>query len=84
MYFTDRRAGARIAIALATVPIAIVANGLRVAGMGIAAHFFGSTTAEGFYHTFAGWPVFVAALGILFALQRLVLRLAPAPRFGEA
>ena len=36
-YFTDSRSSMRVAIALATIPIAIVANAARVAGTGIAA-----------------------------------------------
>src|SRR5215831_7713780 len=51
-YFADRRPLVRLAIALSTVPIAIVANGLRVAGTGVAAHYFGAAAAHGFFHTF--------------------------------
>src|SRR5207237_6491746 len=49
-YFSDRRAGVRVAIALSAVPVAILANGLRVAGTGIAAHFYGAAAAAGFFH----------------------------------
>jgi exosortase len=77
-YFTDRRQAVRIALALATVPIAIAANALRVAGTGIAAHFVGAAAAEGFLHTFSGWLMFVAAFGMLILVHRLVFRLNPA------
>ena len=79
--FTDQRLAARIAFALATIPVAVAANSLRVAGTGVAAHYFGSEAAEGFYHTFAGWLVFVVALGMLFMAQRILFWVAP-PR-GE-
>ena len=69
-YFTESRATMRIATALATIPIAIVANGLRVAGTGVAAYYYGAGAAEGFLHTFAGWLVFVASLALLAASQR--------------
>jgi exosortase len=79
-YFTDPRPGVRAAIALSTVPIAIVANAGRVAGTGIAAHYYGAAAAEGFFHTFSGWIVFMVALALLFLLTRALLRLiAPPP-----
>ena len=78
-YFTDPRGGVRAAIALATVPIAIVANAARVAGTGVAAHYYGSAAAQGFFHTFSGWLVFVVALALLFLLTRALLRMIPPP-----
>lgn len=78
-YVADARVGVRTALALATVPIAIVANGLRVAGTGLAAHYRGPEAAVGFFHTFSGWLVFVAGLAMLFGLQRLIVWAAPKP-----
>lgn len=76
-YFADRRITLRVAIALATIPIAIVANGLRVAGTGIAAYYYGPGAAEGFFHSFSGWLVFVAAMTLLVLLQRCLTILMP-------
>ena len=76
-YFTDPRGGVRTAIALATVPIAIIANAGRVAGTGIAAHYYGAEAAQGFFHTFSGWIVFMVALALLFVLTRALLRFTP-------
>jgi exosortase len=81
-YFSDARAWVRLAIALSTIPIAIVANGLRVAGTGVLAHYYGPEAALGFFHTFSGWLVFVAAFGILFVVVNGVRRLAPEPSPG--
>ena len=72
-YFMDPRATIRTILVAATVPVAIIANGLRVAGTGIAAHFIGSAAAEGFLHTFSGWLVFITAFVILLALHRLLV-----------
>ena len=83
-YFTDHRTGVRVAIALSTIPVAIVANGLRVAGTGIAAHYYGPAAGEGFFHAFAGWMVFVVAFLMLFLIMRLVLWLAPAAQPGRS
>jgi exosortase len=78
-YFTDHRLWLRWVIALATVPIAIVANGLRVAGTGVLAHYYGAEAAEGFFHTFSGWIVFVVAFGMLFVVTWALRRLCPEP-----
>jgi exosortase len=76
-YFVDPRPSMRLAMALATVPIAVLANGLRVAGTGIAAHYYGAQAAEGFLHEFSGWLVFVVSFVMLLAAQRALLRLRP-------
>jgi exosortase len=77
-YFTDRRAGVRLLIALSTIPVAIVANAARVAGTGIAAHRFGAGAAEGFFHEFSGWVVFIVAFLLMMLFQRVIVRLLPA------
>lgn len=76
-YFTDQRSWVRVAISLATIPIAIVANGFRVAGTGVLAHYFGPQAAMGFFHEFSGWLVFVAAFAMLFLFVHLLRRIAP-------
>ena len=78
-YFIDRRPWVRVLIALATIPIAVMANGLRVAGTGIAANYYGPEAAQGFFHTFSGWLVFVFAFGMLFALVTALKQLTPDP-----
>jgi exosortase A len=70
-YFAVKAPAVRILLVLATVPIAIVANGLRVAATGVAAQFYGTEAAEGFFHSVSGWLVFVAAGIALLALKEL-------------
>lgn len=77
-YFSDPRGWVRTLLALCSIPVAIVTNGLRVAGTGIAAHRFGPAAAEGFFHEFSGWIVFVAAFVLMLVVQRAIVRLAPA------
>jgi exosortase len=71
-YFMDSRVWIRSLLVFATVPLAILANGLRVAGTGVAAHFYGAAAAEGFLHTFSGWLVFVFTFIVLLVLHRLL------------
>jgi exosortase len=78
-YFTDPRPWMRALIAASTIPIAIVANGLRVAGTGVLAHYYGREAADGFFHTFSGWLVFIVAFVMLFVVTRALLRLSPTP-----
>ena len=73
-YFTGRGIGGRLAVVVAAVPIAILANAFRVAGTGLAAHWIGRRAAEGFFHGFSGWLMFVTAFAGLVGVQMLVNR----------
>lgn len=68
--FTERRVGARMVIAVAAVPIAIIANAARVAGTGLASEWVSPAAADGFFHNFSGWVVFVVATAGLLLVQR--------------
>ena len=72
-YFIDNRTVVRVVIALSTIPVAIIANGIRVAGTGIAAQYFGPAAAEGFFHEFSGWAVFVVAFLAIFGVRRVLV-----------
>jgi exosortase len=78
-YFVDHRGWVRTAIAASAVPVAILANGLRVASAGVAAHNYGSAGVEGLFHEFSGWVVFVVAFLMMFAFQRILQRVLPPP-----
>lgn len=47
-YIGDGRNWVRALIALSAIPVAVIANGARVAGTGVAAHYYGQAAAEGF------------------------------------
>ena len=76
-YFLQKWIWMRVGLALATIPIAILANGFRVAVTGLAAHYYGSEMAEGLFHAFSGWLIFVIAFLMLFGLHQLVLFFVP-------
>lgn len=65
-YFSQNVMWKRWLLVILSIPIAIIANAARVSGTGILAHYFGAEAAEGFYHTFEGWLVFVVAFILLF------------------
>jgi exosortase len=74
-YFTGQGTRGRVALALAAVPIAIAANAARVAGTGLAAEWVGPEAAQGFFHTFSGWLMFVVAFIGLLLVQQVSTRL---------
>jgi exosortase len=76
-YFADSRFWVRTVIAISAVPVAVITNGFRVAGTGIAAHKLGPEAAQGFFHEFSGWIVFVAAFAIMLGIQQLISRFVP-------
>jgi exosortase len=78
-YFMDRRIWVRVLIVLSTIPVAIVANGARVAATGMAAEWIGPDSAQGFFHEFSGWIVFIFAFAMILAIQRLIVKVAPQP-----
>jgi hypothetical protein len=52
---------------LSAVPIAILTNALRVSGTGILARYYGVKIADGFFHSFSGWVIYIVAFLLLFA-----------------
>lgn len=78
-YFMDPRAWVRVLIVVSAIPVAIIANGARVAGTGMAAQWIGVEAAQGFFHEFSGWIVFLFAFIMILILQRLIVRFAPKP-----
>ena len=60
-----------VGLMLATVPVAVLTNGARVAGTGLAAHLWGSAAARGFLHTASGTVAFCLAILTLVAVARM-------------
>ena len=66
-YFYKAAFWKKAALVISTVPISIIINGLRIALVGMLYPIFGPKVAEGFFHDFAGWFIFMVSLGILLA-----------------
>jgi exosortase len=71
-YLLERRWQVRVLLALAAVPIAVAANSLRIVGTGLLVQYWDPEKAEGFFHTFSGWIIFVVSLLLLFAVRRVL------------
>jgi exosortase len=64
-------------IVLSAIPIAIFTNALRVSGTGILARYYGTRVADGFFHSFSGWVIYVVAFVMLFGVGWLLDCLKP-------
>jgi exosortase len=64
-----------VILVASAVPIAILTNALRVSGTGVLAHYYGTEVADGFFHSFSGWVVYIVAFLLLFAVGWLLDRL---------
>ena len=64
-------------IVLSAVPIAILTNALRVSGTGVLAHYYGPEVADGFFHSFSGWVIYIAAFLLLFGVGWVLDRFRP-------
>ncbi len=71
-YFTDKRIWMRWALLAATIPIAIGANGVRVALTGLLSEI-NTQLAQGAYHEAEGYVVFIVALAALIITHRILL-----------
>ncbi len=51
---------------VSAIPLALIANIIRVSGTGVLAHFYGERIARGFLHEFSGLAVFAFGFVLLF------------------
>jgi exosortase len=71
-YLMERTVAMRVLLALAAIPIAVAANSLRIVGTGLLVQYWDPEKAEGFFHEFSGWLIFVVSLVMLYLLHRIV------------
>src|SRR5579863_8945454 len=74
-YLMQDRRWLRWVLALLMIPIAIVSNAIRIMGAGLLTYHFGPEMAEGFFHEFSGWVIFVAALILMFGCHWLLRKI---------
>jgi exosortase len=76
-YFLEKTTGRRIILALASIPIAVAANALRIVGTGLCVQYWDPEKALGFFHEFSGWVIFVVSLACLYLVHRLMRLISP-------
>lgn len=75
-YLFHEKVWMRWALALAAVPIAVLANAARVMATALLGEI-DPRLAEGFFHGLEGWAVFVVAMAMLIGLERILRRWLP-------
>ena len=76
-YFAESKVFRRVLLILAAVPVAVFANGVRIMGTGLLGQYWDPDKAQGFFHEFSGWVIFVLALVMLLAIHRLFVLISP-------
>ena len=71
-YFLENRVLGRVLLVLASVPIAVAANALRIVGTGLLVQYWDPHKALGFFHEFSGWVIFMTSLALLLAVHGLL------------
>jgi exosortase len=71
-YLMEKRLWVRWVLALASVPIAVAANSVRIIGTGLLVQYWDADKAEGYFHASWGWIIFVVSLILLYALHALI------------
>jgi exosortase D (VPLPA-CTERM-specific) len=67
----------RIVLFLASIPITLLMNSLRIAAIGFMVDRWGPAMAEGLLHQVQGWMVFMLSIGVLLLVVMLLSRLGP-------
>jgi exosortase/archaeosortase family protein len=66
-------------LVFSAIPIAILTNASRVSGTGVLAHYYGTQVADGFFHSFSGWAIYIVAFLLLFGVGWILDRFKPSP-----
>lgn len=64
-YFYRAAFWKRAIVVISTIPLSIITNSLRIAMTGIFYEVWGAKVAEGFFHGFSGWFIFMFSLAVL-------------------
>ena len=59
-------------LGIAAVTIALGMNAVRVVGTGLVGNYLGERWAEGFFHTFSGWLLFIGTLGLMLGVVHIL------------
>jgi exosortase len=77
-YLLERKTWRRIALVASAIPIAVLANAVRIMASGVLGQYWSRDKAEGFFHLFSGLVIFIFAFLLLWLLHTLLRK------FGEA
>lgn len=64
--FLSTRKISKAVLIFSTLPLAILVNIIRVTGTGVLSNYYGSGVAQGFFHEFTGFVLFIVGFAFLF------------------
>jgi exosortase len=67
-----KKLGSKIIMIISTIPLAIIVNIIRVAGTGVLGNYYGPKVAQGFFHEFTGFVLFIIGFIVLIILYYLL------------
>ena len=73
-YVMEKRIWVRCVLVLASIPIAVAANSVRIIGTGLIVQYWDPEKAQGYFHASWGWIIFVISLAMLH-ISRVVMRM---------
>lgn len=82
-YFTQSRLWKRSILCLASIPLAMAGNMVRIILIAIVGVFFGSEIAVGFYHDYSGYVVFAVAILLMIAVGNWLHRFGGGEQAGK-
>lgn len=71
-HLTLPRVGLMIVLVIAAVPVTIMANAGRIVLTGLISQYFGVAYAQGFFHSFSGWIIFLFAFICLLSVHGFI------------
>jgi len=82
-YLMEKRLWVRWVLALASVPITVAANDVRIIGTGLLVQYWDPAAAEGYFHASWGLITFVISLVMFYALHKLIRVAVPEKAGGS-
>jgi exosortase len=76
-YFAEHKTSVRVLLAIAALPIAVAANSLRIVVTGLLVQYWDVDKAQGFFHEFQGWLMFVSSLVMLYLFHHIYRMIWP-------
>ena len=83
-YLLEKRLWVRWVLALAAVPITVVANDVRIIGTGLLVQYWNPEAAEGYFHSSWGLITFLISLFMFYALHQFIRFVFPEKDAGDA
>jgi len=84
VYFFRAHFWKRAVLLISAVPLAVFANSMRITLTGILYKVWGPKIAEGFFHGFSGWLIFVFCIPVLLLEMKILEKLPPISSPKEA